>query len=362
MSKTNGRRKNKDQTAHASFTDDKDCVAAFLLHVEHSECLEEEVTNYMVEVPRKDHKIPEVVEAKRKEMENLVTYDTFEEVKDEGQERIGSRWVITKKEKHDGQKQEYKARLVARGFQEKEKPQSDSPTILRESFKMFVALSANEDFEIASVDIRAAFLQSKTLQRNVFVKPPNDIEEQGVLLILKKSLYGLNDASRRFWLRVKGMFSDQGLKVLPGDEAFYYRRENDNLVGMISTHVDDFSISGTKSFVLEIIRKIKGILAMSKVEWNSFRFTGIDVKKTAEGIEMSMSEYADSLEIIKNIRKGKKDECLTKVELKLFRKYTGKFNWLAENCRPDLAFVALHMAKKSNSATLGDLKKINVVI
>ena len=158
------------------------------------------------------------------------------------------------------------------------------------------------------------------------------------------------------------MFLDQGLKVLPGDEAFYYRRENDNLVGMISTHVDDFSISGTKSFVQGIIRKIKGILTVSKVEWNCFRFTGIDVKKTARGIEMSMGEYADSLELIKNIRKGKKDELLTKVELKLYRKYTGKFNWLAENCRPDLAFVALQMAKKSNSATLGDLKKINVVI
>ena len=50
-------------------------------------------------------------------------YETFEEVEDEGQEAIGSRWIVTKKEKHDGQKQMYKARLVARGFQEKEQPQ-----------------------------------------------------------------------------------------------------------------------------------------------------------------------------------------------------------------------------------------------
>ena len=51
--------------------------------------------------------------AKKREVENLINYSTFEEVQDEGQETIGSRWVVTQKEKHDGQKTEYKARLVA---------------------------------------------------------------------------------------------------------------------------------------------------------------------------------------------------------------------------------------------------------
>ena len=43
-------------------------------------------------------------------------YETFKEVKDKVQETIGSRWVITQKEQDDGQKQNCKAQLVARGF------------------------------------------------------------------------------------------------------------------------------------------------------------------------------------------------------------------------------------------------------
>ena len=125
-----------------------------------NECFNNTITNFVVEVPIKNHKIPEVVSAKRKEIENLLKYDTYEEVKDEGQDRISSRWVITKKEKHDGQKTDYKARLVARGFQEIDKPQSDSPTALRESYKTFIAIAANKGYELCSVDIRAAFLQS----------------------------------------------------------------------------------------------------------------------------------------------------------------------------------------------------------
>ena len=70
-------------------------------------------------------------------------YETFEEVADEGQNVIGSRWVITVKEKHDGQKQQCKARFVARGFQESLKPQSDSPTASKDSFKLLMAVAAN---------------------------------------------------------------------------------------------------------------------------------------------------------------------------------------------------------------------------
>ena len=75
------------------------------------------------------HGTPEVKEAKMTEVNNFIYYDVFEEVKDEGQETIGSRWVLMEKQKHNGQKQQTKPRLVARGFQETLKPQSDSPTV-----------------------------------------------------------------------------------------------------------------------------------------------------------------------------------------------------------------------------------------
>ena len=76
-------------------------------------------------------------------------------------------------------------------------------------------------------------------------------------------------------------------------------------------------------------------------------------------VAVSMEDYAKSIEEIKEIRKGPKSEPLTPIELKLFRKMTGKISWLAENCRPDLCFAALDMAKKGAKATLGDLSAVN---
>ena len=54
-----------------------------------------------------------------------------------------------------------KGKIVAKGFQEGEKPQSDSPTLLRESLKMYFAVAANKGFNLRSIDIRAAFFRVK---------------------------------------------------------------------------------------------------------------------------------------------------------------------------------------------------------
>ena len=75
-----------------------------------------------------------------------------------------------------------------------------------------------------------------------------------------------------------------------------------------------------------------------------------------------MDDYAASIEKIKEIRNVKKEEPLTKTELKLYRKYTGKVNWLAENTQPDLSVWALNMSKRNTKANIGDLKKVNQIV
>ena len=70
---------------------------------------------------------------------------------------------------------------------------------------------------------------------------------------------------------------------LSGDEAFYYKREND-------THVDNFLIAGRQEFIESITDKIKSSLTVSKIEDDTFRFTGIDIKRTSKGITISRED------------------------------------------------------------------------
>ena len=56
------------------------------------------------------------------------------------------------------------------------------------------------------------------------------------------------------------------------------------------------------------------------------------------------------------------DNPLTKVEMKVCRKYVGKLSWLASNTRPDLAIHVLNSARKQKNAVLKDLRDINRIV
>ena len=86
--------------------------------------------------------------------------------------------------------------------------------------------------------------------------------------------------------------------------------------------MDDFHLAGKKRFVDKITEEIGKALNVSTVEIDGFRFTEIDVKKIKEGIEISMEDYAKSLEEI-HIRDAKVDEPLTQDEFKVLRKFVG---------------------------------------
>ena len=130
---------------------------------------------------------------------------------------------------------------------------------------------------------------------------------------------------------------------------------------MISTHVDDFNLAGSEEFLEAVTEEIKKVLDMSKVEDGRFRFTGIDVESFEDRIELSMNDYAASLEDVE-VREDKSSESLTREEMRVFRKYVGKLNWLAANTRPDIAIHALELAKKQKKAVLKDLKSVNRIL
>merc|ERR1712033_120215 len=127
---------------------------------------------------------------------------------------------------------------------------------------------------------------------------------------LLKPLYGLDNASRKFYLKIKEMLQKLGLKTLPGDDAVYYEHKNGKLMGLILSHVDDFTIAGTPQFVKRIVTGIQERFTVSKVEEDNFRITGLDVKTKNRKIKISMEDYAKSIKEIKEIRKANRNEKL----------------------------------------------------
>ena len=127
------------------------------------------------------------------------------EVDETGQFVLGSRYVIEDKNGN------VKARFVAKGNEERGDPRSDSPTASKDYFKTFLALAANEGYQIKNLDVTTAFLQGYPLDREVCIKPPPEKAKPVKSMETQKAWYGLYDASRRWYMAVRETLLSMGI-------------------------------------------------------------------------------------------------------------------------------------------------------
>ena len=314
---------------------------------------------YAAEIPKKMHGHPKIRDAKEEELKRWRDYGAVEQVNRRMEMSvISSRWVVTEKGED-----KFKARLVVRGFEEEIYPQSDSPTASKDSFKTFLTLSANQDFSIKNMDVKSAFLQGTDLDRDVYMEPPLEVKKPGIVWKLKKTVYGLYDASRSWYLAVKEELKSFGMKHVSGDEAFFSIRRNGELFGMTVLHVDDFLVAGKLEFLEQLGQKLKKRFTFGKIEFNKFKYTGLNIEQTSSGIYVDQVEYIQSIKPISaQGLEGEDSEKLNKQQFRAYRRLTGQLAWAVENTRPDLAFDVRHLATRNKDATIGDIKTANKIL
>ena len=109
-------------------------------------------------------------------------------------------------------------------------------------------------------------------------------EKKGVLVCrLKKSLYGLKQACRRWYQKLVGIMTKLGFGRCEGDQVMFYRRcERTNVLIIVLVHVDDCTIVGKNQklvyqFKVEIA-KFMEITDMGGLHW----ILGIEVHQLHE--------------------------------------------------------------------------------
>lgn len=112
-----------------------------------------------------------------------------------GKQPIGSKWVYKLKLNTDGSVQCYKARVVAKGYNQLrgiDYHECFSPGSKVVTVRVFFFVTAIRSWAITQVDINNAFLHS-FLNEEIYMTPPEGYlkVKQGQVCCLKRSLYGL---------------------------------------------------------------------------------------------------------------------------------------------------------------------------
>ena len=306
----------------------------------------------------------ETLEAKLNELKSWEENEAYEEVERKDQSIISTRWV-TRPKITEG-KMKVKARLVLRGFEENINFRTDSPTCRRESVRILLFILSNYKWELKSIDFKTAFLQGNQIKREIYILPPKETHtDTNKIWKILKPVYGLLDAPREWYLRLRSELESLGMKVHSLDNGFFYLRSRGELVGIVISYVDDILYGGTRQFTIQIISKLKTKFTISGEQNAAFKYIGIQLKQSEDfSIVLHQSNYATTLEPmkLKNERLKNKASPLEKSEVKQLRSHAGQLNWLAGISRPDICFNLAELTAAIPQSTVETVLKMNKTI
>ena len=181
---------------------------------------------------------------------------------------------------------------------------------------------------------------------------------------MKTCVYGLSDAPRSWYVRIRDEFEKLKVKTSIYDHALFFWHEDGILQGIIASHVDDFMFGGSKVFISEVINPLQEIFCISHEEAIMFKYTGLHIKQCLSEIQEDQRGYVES---IKPIALGKKRSTqkyddLNQDEREEFRTIYGQLNWVLRNTRPETSYDTCILSNAMKTCKVEDNLARNKVI
>lgn len=199
------------------------------------------------------------IEAMRSEYNSLKECNTWELTDlPQGKKAISCKWVFHTKRHQNGEVERFKARLVARGCEQRYGIDFDevyAPVARMEIIRTLFALSVEEGFHVHQMDVVTAYVQGD-LSSEIYMKQPfmyKVPEVENKVCKLLRPLYGLKQSGREWHQKLRTCLNSIGLQHSETEPCVFVGKIHDETV-IVVVYVDDLLIASRNLKALKTVK------------------------------------------------------------------------------------------------------------
>lgn len=212
---------------------------------------------------------------------------------------IGCKWVYKLKYKPDGSVDRYKARLVARGFNQTfglDYFETFSPVVKAATIRIVLTIALSYRWELRQLDVQNAFLNGDLVEQVYMAQPPGFLHPNhpNKVCKLKKALYGLKQSPRAWFTKLSSALLSWGFNSSRTDSSmFVHFGRHSTLIVLV--YVDDIIVTGSSPVLIQqLIHKLHSLFALRDLGQLSY-FLGIEVTYDGGSMHLSQRKYITDL-------------------------------------------------------------------
>ena len=314
--------------------------------------------------------------AAKAEYDSLLENDTWSLVElPSNRQAIKCKWVFRAKYDSEGNIERYKARVVAKGFEQKHGIDYDetyAPVVKYPSLRALLSYAVSENMLIHQMDVVTAFLNGKLDEEIYMVQPEGFIKpgSENLVCKLNRSLYGLKQAPRMWNAMLDEFLKQNNFCQSHADQCVYVRGNSDEKT-IIAVYVDDMVILSKTNAELNRVKQLLAERFKMKDMGELKYILGINVKQGSQCVFLNQQTYVEqmldkygmgncnpaSTPAATDLKLIKEDGSKS-VDQSQYQSMIGSLLYLAVGTRPDIAFAVGAVSKFNSCPTESHLTAV----
>ena len=167
-----------------------------------------------------------------------------------------------------------------------------SPVVRHASISVLLALTAVNDMELDQLDVKTAFLHVRLEEEILMTQPEGyiDPKKPDNVCLLKKSLYGLKQSPRQWYLRFDEFMISHGYLRCNYDCCVYYKLVKTDLYIYLLLYVDDMLVACKSRTEIEALKQLLNSEFDMKDLGQAKKILGMEIRRNRERGTMFLTQ------------------------------------------------------------------------